>query len=110
MPSLLDRKKKSGNIGFIGLLLLTASVTAPSASASANNCDDIDCLKEKFKRICKDGLYLDCKDEYIFRCIFANLDGKVQEIMQCVEDYSVCNSDDLLVRSWCDYNRGAVPK
>jgi hypothetical protein len=93
-----------------GLFLLVYTTTVQSASATSNNCINIDCLQEKFKRICENGLYLDCKSETILRCIFASLGGEEQEIMQCVEDYSVCNSNDLLARSWCDYNRGSIPK
>lgn len=49
--------------------------------------------------------YVDCQN--ILRC----MDAGVQEIMrECVRDYAVCNSHDLLARSWCDYTRGAVPK
>lgn len=39
----------------IGLFLLVIAVVVPSVSAS-NNCVDIDCLKQKLERICKEGI------------------------------------------------------
>ena len=87
----------------------------PLAQGSTDdNCIDIDCLKEKLKRMCKEASarsYLDC--ENILRCI----DAGEQELMrECVKGYPAdnesrsCNSQDLLYRSWCDYTRGATPK
>jgi hypothetical protein len=55
-------------------------------NSTYNNCIDIDCLKEKLKRICKEGSapsYLDCKN--ILRCI----DGGEQEIVRCAKGYLV---------------------
>jgi hypothetical protein len=100
-----------GIIGsIVGLFLLVTAAVVPSVSAS-NNCVDIDCLREKLERICKEGTappYLDC--ENIFRC----MNGGEQEIMKCAKVYllSVCdlynnNSsfDDMLLHSWCEYDR-----
>jgi hypothetical protein len=103
-----------GSIGtIIGLFLLIIVVVVPSVGGSTN-CADIDCLKQKLERICKEGTapsYLDCKN--ILRCI----DAGEQEIMrECVREYPAdnesrsCNSQDLLFRSWCDYTRGSIPK
>ena len=58
MPSLTDMKKKSLIVGrsictIVGLFLLMTVIVVPSVSASNNNCVDIDCLKEKLRRICQ---------------------------------------------------------
>jgi hypothetical protein len=113
----MKKKIIGSSIGtVIGLFLLAAAIVAAlqSASASNNNCVDIDCLKEKLKLICESDPkpnYLDCQN--ILRCI----DAGEQELMrECVKAYPAdnesrsCNSQDLLLRSWCDYTRGAVPK
>jgi hypothetical protein len=68
----MDMEKKSLIIGgiigsIVGLFLLVTSVIVPAVSASNN---DIDCLKEKLRRICQSDPkpeYLDC--ENIFICI-----------------------------------------
>jgi hypothetical protein len=103
-------------IGAIIVLLLFMEMTIVIGldNSTYNNCIDIDCLKEKLKRICEEGSapsYLDCKN--ILRCI----DAGEQEIMrECVNGYpadnetELCNSQDLLYRSWCEYTRGAIPK
>jgi hypothetical protein len=83
------------------------SAFTPSISASSN-CVDIDCLREKLRLICETDPkpdYLDCHN--ILRCMNA---GEQEIMRECVRDYAVCNSHDLLARSWCDYTRGAVPK
>jgi hypothetical protein len=103
-----------GSIGIIiGLSLLVSAFAEPSISASSN-CVDINCLKEKLRLICETDPkpdYLDCQN--ILRCI----DAEEQELMrECVKAYPAdnesrsCNSQDLLLRSWCDYTRGAIPK
>ena len=118
MLSLTDLKKESVIIGssigiIVGLFLLKTVVAVPSTNAS-NNCIDIDCLKEKLRRICETDPkpeYLDCKN--ILRCINA---GEQEIMRECVEQCPAdnesrsCNSQDLLYRSWCDYTRGATPK
>ena len=75
-----------GSIGtIVGLFLLMTAVTVPSVNASNNNCVDIDCLKEKLKRMCKEGSappYLDC--ENILRCINA---GEQEIMRQCTRGY-----------------------
>jgi hypothetical protein len=41
---------------------------------------------------------------------------KMKIMSKCISRYSAgnvtesCNSQDLLLRSWCDYTRGAIPK
>jgi hypothetical protein len=79
---------KKSIVGIIGntvglFLLVTVAVAVPSVSASNYNCVDIDCLRQKLERICKDDTappYLDC--ENILRCI----DAGEQEIMrECAE-------------------------
>jgi hypothetical protein len=65
--SLIDMKKKSVIIGAIisttvALFLLVTVVAVPSVNASNTDCIDIDCLKQKLERICKEGTappYLD---------------------------------------------------
>src|SRR5919106_4976043 len=112
----MKKKIIGSSIGtVIGLFPLAAAIAAAlqSASASNNNCVDIDCLKEKLKLICESDPkpnYLDCQN--ILRCI----DAGEQELMrECVRAYpadnesSSCNSQDLLLRSWCDCTRGATP-
>ena len=83
-------------------------------NSTDNNCIEIDCLKEKLKRMCMKGTapsYFDC--ENILRCIDA---GEQDIVSKCVKGYPAdnmsrsCNSQDLLYRSWCDYTRGAIPK
>jgi hypothetical protein len=73
-----------GIIGSIVGLFLSVIAAVPLVSAS-NDCVDIDCLKQKLERICKDGTapsYLDC--ENILRCI----DAGEQEIMrECARGY-----------------------
>jgi len=68
----------------IGLSLLVTTVVVQSVGAS-NDCVDIECLKQKLERICKEGAapsYLDC--ENILRCI----DAGEQEIMrECARGY-----------------------
>jgi hypothetical protein len=104
-----------GSIGtIVGLLLLATTIAVLPVYASTNNCVDIDCLREKLKLLCESDPkpnYLDCQN--ILRCI----DAGEQEIMrECVRGYRAdnesrsCNSQDLLLRSWCDYTRGAIPK
>jgi hypothetical protein len=99
----------SSIVTIVGSFLLVTVIAVQSVSASNNNCVDIDCLRlvcEKQKPE-----YLGC--ENILRCI----DAGEQEIMrECVRGYPAdnesgsCNSQDLLLRSWCDYTRGAIPK
>ena len=100
----------------IGLFLLsTASVAVavPSISASSN-CVDIDCLKEKLRLVCESNAkpeFLDCQN--ILRCIDAGEQGIMRECVKsypAVNESSACNSQDLLLRSWCDYTRGATPE
>jgi hypothetical protein len=77
------------------------AVVVPSVWAS-NNCVDINCLKQKLERICKEGTappsYLDF--ENILR--YMNGEGE-QEIMKCATGYLVCDSynssgfDDLFL-------------
>jgi hypothetical protein len=98
MPSLMDIEKKSVIVGsitgsIVGLFLLVTAVAIPSVGAT-NNCVDIDCLKQKLERICKEGKegtapsYLDC--ESILRCI----DAEEQEIMQeCARSYSLVEDE-----------------
>lgn len=99
----------------VGLLFFMEMTTVMGIDNSIdNNCNEIDCLKEKLKRMCMEGttpLYLDC--ENILRCIEA---GEQEIMRECVRGYPAenlsrsCNSQDLLYRSWCDYTRGATPK
>jgi hypothetical protein len=83
-------KKKSVIIGAnisttVALFLLVTALAVPPVSASNNDCIDIDCLKQKLERICKEGTappYLDCGN--ILRCI----DAGEQEIMrECARGY-----------------------
>jgi hypothetical protein len=114
-------KKKSviisSSIGTIVSLFLSMTYVGvvPSVSSSNNSCVDIDCIKEKLRQICETNPkpeYLDCQN--ILRC----MDAGEQEIMrECARAYSllenetrICNSQDLLLRSWCDYTRGTIPK
>ncbi|MGH9976287.1 MAG: hypothetical protein ACRD8Z_10695, partial [Nitrososphaeraceae archaeon] len=63
-------------------------------NSTDNNRISIDCLKEKLKRICKEGSapsYLDCKN--IFRCI----DGGEQEIMKCPQRVSSSMKSLMLI-------------
>ena len=58
-------------------------------NSTDNNCIEIDCQKEKLKRMCMEGTapsYLDC--ENILRCIDAGEQGIMQE---CVELYPANN-------------------
>jgi hypothetical protein len=92
-------------IGAMAILLFFMEMTMVMGinNSTYNDCIDIDCLKEKLKRICKEGTassYLDCKN--ILRCS----DAGEQEIMrECVKGYPVdnetdsCNLQDLLYRS-----------
>lgn len=85
MPSLIDMKKKSLIIGgstatIIGLLLYPLTIVPLAQGSTDDNCVDIDCLKEKLKRMCREGAapsYLDCDN--ILRC----RDHEEQEIMKC---------------------------
>jgi hypothetical protein len=105
-------KKKSFIGTIIGLLLLATASAAPSISAS-NNCGDMDCLKEKLRLICETDPRPDYFDCHILKCMDA---GEHEIMRECVKPYPAnnesrsCNSQDLLLRSWCDYIRGAVPK
>jgi hypothetical protein len=84
-------KKKSltvgGSIGtIIGLLLYPFTIVPLAQGSTDDNCVDIDCLKEKLKRMCREGAapsYLDCDN--IFRC----RDHGEQEIMKCAKGYLV---------------------
>jgi hypothetical protein len=103
-------------IGTIIVLLwfMEMTIVIGVDNSTYNNCIDIDCLKEKLKRMCEEGSapsYLDC--ENILRCIDA---GEQEMVSECVKAYPAnnetesCNSRDLLYRSWCEYTRGAIPK
>jgi hypothetical protein len=111
LPSLTDEKENGlvicvNTILIVGLLFL-ATFAAAVPSVNASNCVDIDCLKEKLRLLCKTDPkpdYLDCQN--FLKC----MDAGEQEIMrECVKSYSVdnessvCDSQDLLARSWCDY-------
>ena len=110
-------KKESVVIGSsIGIIvrLFSFKDSHCSTTSVSNNCIDIDCLKEKLRRICETDPkpeYLDC--ENILRCINA---GEQEIMRECVKQYPAdsdsrsCNSKDLPYRSWCDYTRGAIPK
>lgn len=111
----MKKKINGSSVGtVIGLFLLVVAAAFQSASASTNNCVDIDCLKEKLKLVCESDpkpKYLDC--ENILRCI----DAGEQEVMRervmaypADNDSRSCNSEDLLFRSWCNYTRGVIPK
>jgi hypothetical protein len=119
MWHLTDIEKKCVIIGgstctIFGLfILVTTAVAMPSINAS-KVCADIDCLKERFKLICEKEPkpnYLDC--ENIMRCTRV---GEQEIMKECIKAYPAdndsraCNSQDLLLRSWCDYTRGAIPK
>ena len=119
MSSLINMEIKSVVVGScIGAIIVLSffmemTIVMGLDNSTDNNCIEIDCQKEKLKRMCMEGTapsYLDC--ENILRCI----DAGEQDIMsECVKGYpadniSRCNSQDLLYRSWCDYTRGAIPK
>jgi hypothetical protein len=104
----MDMKKKKaisdGSTGtIVGLfLLVTAAVAVPSASAS-DNCVDIDCLKEKVRLKCElktdESEYINCKN--MLKC----MDADEQELRkECINEYRACDSTDLLLRSWCEYD------
>jgi hypothetical protein len=118
MPYLTDIEKKCVIIGgstctIFALLVSAAVVPVPSISASSN-CVDIDCLKKRLRLICENDPkpnYLDCKN--ILRCMNV---GEQEIMRECIKAYPAdnetraCNSKDLLLRSWCNYTRGAIPK
>ena len=109
MSSLINMEIKSVVVGScIGAIIVLSffmemTIVMGLDNSTDNNCIEIDCLKEKLKRMCKEGSappYLDC--ENILRCI----DAGEQDIMsECVKQYPAdnesrsCNSQDLLYRS-----------
>jgi hypothetical protein len=88
------RETTGSCIGIIINLLFFMEMTIVMGidNSTDNNCIDIDCLKEKLKKICNDGSapsYLDC--ENILRCI----DDGEQEIMrECVKGYPADNETE----------------
>ena len=91
MSSLINMEIKSVVVGScIGAIIVLSffmemTIVMGLDNSTDNNCIEIDCLKEKLKRMCMEGTapsYLDC--ENILRCI----DAGEQDIMsECVRGY-----------------------
>ena len=79
----------------IGLLFfMETTVVMGIHNSTDNNCIEMDCLKEKLKRMCMDGAapsYLDC--ENILRCINT---GEQEIMRECVKGYPADNESFYL--------------
>ncbi len=80
-------------------ILVMIPISSLLATSSDENCIDIDCLKERLKQICREGVapsYLNCNN--ILRCI----DGGEQKVMKCAKGYSAADGyhEQLLDDDW----------